>query len=100
MSHARRFQPTEHLASEAVVAYSDGELGIRAYQRATAHLVECVECRSAVAEQEQARDRLRDSGQISIPRHLLGALGRIPDCSHSDHQSGAEGRRWPLPWRK
>jgi hypothetical protein len=98
----RRFRPTEHLALEAIAAYSDGRLGLRAHLRAAHHLSECPECSAEVAAQEQARERLRDSGEIAIPRHLLGMLGRIPEepPSMSLGDTNADGKRWPWPWRR
>ena len=98
----RRFRPTEHLACEAIAAYSDGELGSRAYLRAAQHLSECAECAAEVATQQQARERLRDSGEIAIPRHLLGMLGRIPDqpAPMSAGGNSVDGKRSLWPWRK
>lgn len=98
----RRFRPTEHLALEAVAAYSDGELGLRAHMRAAHHISQCPECAAEVAKQEQARERLRDSGEIAIPRHLLGMLGRIPDgCKPMPlGDTSGDGKRRPWPWRK
>lgn len=98
----RHFRPTEHLALEAIAAYSDGRLGLRAHLRAAHHLSECPECAAEVSAQEQARERLRDSGEIAIPRHLLGMLGRIPDQPPQMSLPDAEssGKRWLWPWRK
>lgn len=73
-----RFAPTEHLASEAVVAYVDGELRMNAYLRAAQHISVCPECAAEVDAQQQARIALRQSGPISIPRGLHDSLTRIP----------------------
>lgn len=73
-----RFAPTEHLASEAVVAYVDGELRMNAYLRAAQHLSQCPECVAEVEAQQQARIALRQSGPIAIPRGLHDSLSRIP----------------------
>ncbi|HLS76272.1 MAG TPA: hypothetical protein VK083_05745 [Nocardia sp.] len=73
-----RFAPTEHLASEAVVAYVDGELRMNAYLRAAQHLAQCPECEAEVEAQQQARIALRQSGPIAIPRGLHDSLSRIP----------------------
>lgn len=73
-----RFAPTEHLASEAVVAYVDGELRMNAYLRAAQHLSLCPECVAEVEAQQQARIALRQSGPIAIPRGLHDSLSRIP----------------------
>ncbi len=98
----RRFRPTEHLAHEAVAAYSDGRLGVRAHLRAAHHLAQCAECAAEVTAQQQARERLRDSGEIAIPRHLLGMLGRIPEQPQKTcfGESSEDGKRRPWPWRK
>lgn len=47
----RRFGSTEHLASEAVAAYVDGELRMNAYLRAAEHLAVCPECAAEVEAQ-------------------------------------------------
>lgn len=74
----RRFASTEHLASEAVAAFVDGELGMTAHMRATQHLAHCPECMSAVDAQIAARTRLRSAGDVSMPAGLLGQLSQIP----------------------
>ncbi|MET7771209.1 hypothetical protein [Nocardia sp. NPDC005366] len=73
-----RFRPTEHLASEAIAAYVDGELRMNAYLRAAQHLSVCPECAAEVDAQQQARIALRQSGQVSIPTGLHDSLTRIP----------------------
>ncbi|MET8648254.1 MULTISPECIES: hypothetical protein [Nocardia] len=73
-----RFRPTEHLASEAIAAYVDGELRMNAYLRAAQHLSLCPECAAEVDAQQQARIALRQSGQVSIPTGLHDSLTRIP----------------------
>jgi hypothetical protein len=74
----RRFLSTEHLATEAVAAYVDGELRMNAYMRASQHLEMCAQCRAEVDAQSSARAALRRSGQIAMPAGLLGALNQIP----------------------
>ncbi|MFC7753680.1 anti-sigma factor family protein [Tsukamurella soli] len=76
----RRFSSTQHLAFEAVVAYVDGELRMNAHMRAATHIAECPLCAAEVDAQRQARTMLRESGEISVPRHLLGALSQIPSA--------------------
>ncbi|MFF0815422.1 RNA polymerase subunit sigma-70 [Rhodococcus sp. NPDC003318] len=76
----RQFGSTEHLASEAVAAYVDGELQMNAYLRAAQHLSVCAECAAAVDAQQHARGALRQSGEISMPSSLLGVLRQIPTC--------------------
>jgi len=73
-----RFRPTEHLASEAIAAYVDGELRMNAYLRAAQHLSVCSECAAEVDAQQQARIALRRAGQVSIPTDLHDSLTRIP----------------------
>jgi anti-sigma factor RsiW len=79
-SNARqpRFRPTEHLASEAIAAYVDGELRMNAYLRAAQHLSLCPECAAEVDAQQQARIALRQGGHVSIPIGLHDSLTRIP----------------------
>lgn len=93
----RAFQPTEHLAVEAISAYVDGELKMSAYMRASQHLSVCRECAAEVEQQRAARAALRTSGEVTIPSDLLGALGRIPtqeiDLTASGPGAGRRKRR-------
>ncbi|OOL28974.1 RNA polymerase subunit sigma-70 [Rhodococcus rhodochrous] len=110
----RRFGSTEHLASEAVAAYVDGELRMNAYLRAAEHLAVCPECATEVEAQQQARRALRDAARMApppMPSSLLVALADIPQ-HHQDlsapgfggvlaaDQSWPAGRRWPIRWRR
>lgn len=122
-----RFAPTEHLATEAIAAYVDGELRMNAYLRAAHHLSVCPECMAEVNSQEQARIALRQSGQITAPLRLHDSLSRIPiselpgaaDHKRPSHNPPAErgmlspgassfgvrqdsfdSRRWTAWWRK
>ncbi|MGW0022774.1 zf-HC2 domain-containing protein [Rhodococcus sp. NPDC003383] len=76
----RQFGSTEHLASEAVAAYVDGELRMNAYLRASQHLAMCPECAAEVEAQQQARHALRNAARRApqMPSSLLGALSNIP----------------------
>lgn len=76
----RRFGSTEHLASEAVAAYVDGELRMSPYLRAAQHLSICAECAAEVEAQQQARRALRSAADHipEMPSSLLGALSNIP----------------------
>ncbi|MEU1983359.1 hypothetical protein [Nocardia sp. NPDC019395] len=73
-----QFHSTEHLASEAVAAYVDGELRMNPYLRAAQHLSVCPECAAEVEAQQQARIALRRATQVSIPTGLHDSLSRIP----------------------
>jgi hypothetical protein len=96
------FGSTEHLASEVVAAYVDGELRMNAYLRASRHLALCPECAAEVDAQQQARAALRHAGQVSMPIDLLCALTRIPEHSgdQPEFDEVAIVRRWSLWWRK
>jgi hypothetical protein len=74
----RQFGSTEHLSSEAIAAFVDGELRMTAHLRAAHHLSLCPECATEVDAQRQARAALRDSCPIVIPSSLLGMLSQIP----------------------
>ncbi|MCZ4552908.1 MULTISPECIES: hypothetical protein [Mycobacteriales] len=74
----RKFLSTEHLATEAVAAYVDGELRMNAYMRASQHLQACSQCRAEVEAQSAARAALRRSGEVNMPAGLLGELSQIP----------------------
>lgn len=124
-----RFAPTEHLASEAIAAYVDGELRMNPYLRAAEHLARCPECAAEVEAQQQARIALRQAAQmqISAPHDLHDTLSRIPladlaghgveDMSRStsflglrtdsfrfpsstDRELSSDSRRWTGWWRK
>ncbi len=74
----RQFGSTEHLSTEAVAAFVDGELRMTAHLRAAHHLSLCPQCATEVEAQRQARAALRDSCPIAIPSSLLGMLSQIP----------------------
>lgn len=78
------FSSTEHLAYEAVVAFVDGELRMNAHLRAGTHVAQCAMCASEVDAQRQVRTALRESGEISVPRRLLGQLAQIPTECHGN----------------
>ncbi len=69
---------TDHLGLDAVVAFSDGALGLTAFGRAAAHVARCPECASEVDEQETARRQLRSAPCPSIPTRLMASLLSIP----------------------
>jgi hypothetical protein len=84
----RQFGSTEHLSTEAIAAFVDGELRMNAHLRAAHHLSLCPECAAEVEDQGRARAALRDSSPIRIPGTLLGLLSQIPDAP-SDDATGA-----------
>jgi hypothetical protein len=75
----RQFGSTEHLSTEAIAAFVDGELRMTAHLRAAHHLSLCPQCAAEVDAQRQARAALRDSHPIVIPTSLLGTLSQIPN---------------------
>ena len=91
----RQFGSTEHLSTEAIAAYVDGELRMKSYLRAAHHLSLCAQCAAEVEGQTQARAALRDSLPISMPSGLLGLLSQIPqstpDESVTPQQPGHAG---------
>lgn len=90
----RQFGSTEHLSTEAIAAFVDGELRMNAHLRAAHHLSLCSECAGEVDAQHQARSALRDSRPIHIPSTLLGMLSDIPhqarDCASKPPVPGSE----------
>lgn len=68
----------DHLSSDAIVAYVDGELASGPHLRATQHLSQCPECAAQVVAQGQARAALRTAGCPSLPSSLLSSLRSIP----------------------
>lgn len=77
----RRFTSTEHLATEAVAAFVDGELPMKAHLRAASHLAQCQQCAVEVDTQRQARAALRECRPVSIPSTLMGLLTAIPQST-------------------
>lgn len=105
----RQFGSTEHLASEAIAAYVDGELRMNAYLRAAHHISLCPDCAAEVDAQQQARGALRRAAEIAMPTSLLGALTQIPlgePLCNRDFRPAIDGdpltqsRRWSLQRRK
>jgi hypothetical protein len=80
----RQFGSTEHLSTEAIAAFVDGELRMNAHLRAAHHLSLCAQCASEVEDQSRARAALRDSRPINIPSALLGLLSQIPQSPPDD----------------
>ena len=66
----RQFGSTEHLSTEAIAAFVDGELRMNAHMRAATPLSLCADCGAEVDAQRQARAALRDSYPIR-PRSTL-----------------------------
>ena len=80
----RRFSSIDHLSAEAVAAYVDGELPMKAHLRAGHHLTLCPQCAAEVDAQGQARAALRDSRPISMPNSLMNLLSQIPQSTHDE----------------
>ncbi len=80
----RQFGSTEHLSTEAIAAFVDGELRMSAHLRAAHHLSLCPQCAAEVDDQSRARAALRDSYPIQIPTALLGLLTEIPNSPPGD----------------
>ena len=87
----RQFGSTEHLSTEAVAAFVDGELRMTAHLRAAHHMSLCPQCATEVEAQRQARAALRDSCPIVVPSSLLGMLSQIPHDSPPEPPVDAEG---------
>ena len=74
----RRFGSTEHLSTEAIAAFVDGELRMTAYLRAGHHLSLCPLCAGEVDTQRQARSALRDACPIAMPQRFAGPVVTDP----------------------
>jgi hypothetical protein len=98
----RQFGSTEHLSTEAIAAFVDGELRMNAHLRAAHHISLCPECAQEVEDQSRTRAALRDSHPIRIPSALLGLLSQIPHSPPDDaappwfgeDAAGAESGPW------
>ncbi len=86
----RQFGSTEHLSTEAIAAFVDGELRMSAHLRAAHHLSLCPQCAADVEDQSRARAALRDSHPIRIPSSLLGLLSQIPNSPAHDATSSPD----------
>ncbi|MCK0173114.1 anti-sigma E factor RseA [Mycolicibacterium sp. F2034L] len=85
----RQFGSTEHLSTEAMAAFVDGELRMNAHMRAAHHLSLCAQCATEVDAQSKARAALRDSRPIAIPTSLLDMLSQIPQHMQHPADDGA-----------
>ena len=70
--------PESHLAQEAIAALVDGELSGGAAGRATRHLADCPQCRTAVAAQREAKAALQAPEDVAVPGDLMSRLRAIP----------------------
>lgn len=68
----------DHLGLDAVVAFTDGEMGLTAFQRAAAHVARCPDCAREVDEQIVVRQQLRAAPCPSLPSGLADCLRSIP----------------------
>jgi hypothetical protein len=93
----REFGSTEHLSTEAIAAFVDGELRMNAHLRAAHHISLCPECAAEVEGHRRARAALRDSRPIRIPSTLLGLLSQIPDGPREDDAGQAGSGPWGNP---
>ena len=92
-----QFSSTDHLSAEAVAAYVDGELLMKAHLRAAGHLSRCPQCAAEVEAQSQARDALRDSRSPNLPSSLMGLLSAIPQSAPEDPAPPPAGGQPPSP---
>jgi len=90
----RQFSSTDHLSTEAIAAYVDGELPMKPHLRAASHLSMCPQCSAEVDVQTQARGALRDSGPVAAPSALMGLLAQIPQ-STPDEPAGMPDSEQP-----
>lgn len=86
----RRFSSTDHLSIEAIAAYVDGELPMKAHLRAGSHLSLCPQCSAEVEAQGQAREALRESRPVTMPSTLMGLLSQIPQSTPDEPAPGPE----------
>lgn len=86
----RQFSSTDHLSIEAVAAYVDGELPMKAHLRAGGHLSLCQQCAAEVDAQGQARAALRESRPVTMPSTLMGLLSQIPQSTPEEPPAGPD----------
>ncbi len=93
----RQFSSVDHLSAEAIAAYVDGELPMKAHLRASSHLSACAQCRTEVEAQGQARAALRDCRPVTMPSTLMGLLSQIPQSSPQSTPEGQSSPDGPVP---
>jgi len=86
----RQFSSTDHLSTEAIAAYVDGELPMKAHLRAGGHLSVCQQCAAEVEAQGQARAALRECRPVTMPTTLMGLLSQIPQSTPEEPTPGPE----------
>ncbi|MCV7223459.1 anti-sigma E factor RseA [Mycolicibacterium elephantis] len=100
----RQFSSTEHLSTEAIAAFVDGELRMTAHLRAASHMSLCPQCAAEVDAQRQARAALRESRPVDMPAELLGLLSEIPRQAPCQPSAEAESTQFAegvtRSWRK
>ncbi len=69
---------TQHLSDEAVAACADGVLTGHPRDRASRHVEECAECRTAVRVQREAAWALRAAPAPAVPSALAARLRSVP----------------------
>ncbi|MDO4908248.1 MAG: anti-sigma factor [Corynebacterium sp.] len=92
----KKFSPSEHLSTEAIAAFIDGELSPLAMHRARVHLIHCHNCAEEVRVQREAVQRLKESEAEtpSIPEALVERLTKIADwCPAGPGVDGADRAR-------
>jgi hypothetical protein len=82
------WEPLDNLTNcaEAIAAFVDGELRMKAHLRAGHHLSLCGQCAGEVEAQGQARAALRDSRPVSMPSTLMNLLSAIPQSTPDEAQ--------------
>ena len=80
-SAAAEVRAEGHLATDAIVAFVDGELSLCAHERAARHLANCKMCTAEVAAQRQASTAVRDAEAPGVSQTLLAALHDIPQSA-------------------
>jgi len=66
----REFGSTEHLSTEAIAAFVDGELRMNAHLRAAHHISLCPECAAEVEGHRRARAALRENPDVLVIEDL------------------------------
>lgn len=75
----KKFKPLDHLSTEAIAAFIDGELSVAAMHRARVHLLHCEQCAQEVMAQREAVEHLKNSHQPCIPESLVEKLTSLAD---------------------
>ncbi len=92
----RQFGSTEHLSTEAIAAYVDGELRMKSYLRAAHHLSLCQQCAAEVEGQSPGQGGAAGLQSDQHSEQLDGSVVADPELRRRRAGATAAGTRRPV----